>query len=175
MRLQFEMVPPPVKAPVQPLAASLDLVQGLRVEKSGHSQWRCSCCSQMQKPGSLQVWVPDSVCRGDPEWSVTEACRENAYNGFHSGWCIKCAPKAGKRHRAKDVCRSAAPSFVNYAKTRSLPVLLGLTHVETLRAIWGGNGFFLWLLNSAFGIAALVSVLVFAVVIAAIGFVGDYK
>ncbi len=86
----FKEVPPPAEAPVQQEAGQLGLPKGVRVEH-GHRQWRCSCCSQMQPPNSLQAWIPDSVRRGDPAWSVTEACRVNAYNGSSSAWCIKCA------------------------------------------------------------------------------------
>lgn len=90
---KFEPVPPPAKAPVQELAESLGVCVGLRVEKSLGGQWRCACCSRMQPAGTWLVWVPDSVRRGDPSWSVTEAARVNAFNGHSSGWCLSCAPK----------------------------------------------------------------------------------
>lgn len=93
----FEQVPPPDKAPEQSEAKKLGLVTGLRAERSRNRPWRCGNCSTMQPGGSTQVWVPDSVRRGDPEWSVTEACRQNAWNGHHTAWCLKCAPKAKKK------------------------------------------------------------------------------
>lgn len=87
---RFEMVPAPTKAPEQKEAGQLGLATGIRVEQS-HHQWRCACCLQMQRPNSLAAWLPDSVQQGDPAWSVTEACRQNAYNGSFSAWCIPCA------------------------------------------------------------------------------------
>jgi hypothetical protein len=83
---------PPKKVPAQGMAYDLGLCDGLRVELSDH-QYRCSNCNVMQKPNSLMVWVPDNVKSGDPEWSISEQCRINAYNGDHSAWCMKCAPK----------------------------------------------------------------------------------
>lgn len=100
---RMEEVPPPREAPVQNEAEQLGLCRGLRAEKSRFGQWRCSCCHKMQREGDWQVWVPDSVMRGDPEWSVTEAARQNAWNGHLSAWCLKCAPKgspATKQDRA---------------------------------------------------------------------------
>jgi hypothetical protein len=93
--LRFEQVPPPKEAPIQDIAETLGLCAGLRAERSSH-QYRCSECHRMQPNGSWLVWVPDSVRRGDPAWSVTEACRTNAFNGTGSGWCLSCAPKALK-------------------------------------------------------------------------------
>jgi hypothetical protein len=89
----FEEVPPPAQAPVCDTANALGLAVGLRAERANWGQWRCACCHKMQPNESWQVWVPDSVRKHDPIWSVTEAARENAYNGHLSAWCLKCAPK----------------------------------------------------------------------------------
>lgn len=103
MKFQMQIVPPPEKAPIQSLAAELGLCNGLQAEQRD-SQSRCSCCAQMMPKGSWLVWVPDSIRRGDPSWAVTEAARENAFNGHWSGWCLDCArllsghTKSPKRH-----------------------------------------------------------------------------
>lgn len=102
----FVEVPPPAKVPVQGAAEALGLVPGLRAEKSRGGGWRCSNCHQMQPGGSWEVWVPDSVRHGDPESAITEACRRNAYNGHHSAWCLKCAPKVSRAERR----RAAVPT-----------------------------------------------------------------
>ena len=93
----FELVevPPPQKAPVQDIAETLGLVNGLRAHRSD-DQFRCAECSKMQPNGSWMVWVPDGTGRSDPAWSVEERCRQNAWNGESSGWCLACAPKAPK-------------------------------------------------------------------------------
>lgn len=92
----LEEVPPPKTAPVQDRARELGLPDGLKVETPRDSrQWRCCSCSRMQRPNSEQVWVPDGVLPGDPAWSVTETCRQNAYNGNYSAWCLKCAKSLG--------------------------------------------------------------------------------
>lgn len=92
----FTEVPPPAQAPIQTRAQELGLPAGLRVE-TDRSQWRCANCHMMQPGGSEQVWVPDGVCAGDPEWSVTEAARLGAYNGDSSAWCLRCARKFSGR------------------------------------------------------------------------------
>jgi hypothetical protein len=101
----FEEVPPPAAAPVQPRAKELGLLDGLHAHETDHP-YRCGWCSQMQPSGSLQVWVPDGVRRGDPSWSVKEAARRGAYNGHSTAWCLKCARKLGgerrERHQASD-------------------------------------------------------------------------
>lgn len=71
------------------------LCKGLKARRS-NSSYRCSSCSQMQPAGALMVWVPDSVQRGDPAWSVTDACERNALNGHSSGWCVRCARSLGR-------------------------------------------------------------------------------
>lgn len=87
------MVPPPEKVPIDPLASELGLCDGLRVQKDNTRQWYCGCCRKAQLPNSYEVWVPDSVVRGESESSVSEKCRLNSRNGEFSAWCIKCAPK----------------------------------------------------------------------------------
>jgi hypothetical protein len=86
----FIEVPPPEQAPTDELGEAYGLPKGLHFDSTG-DEWRCASCSVMQKPDSPLVWVPDGVRRGDPEWSVTESARRNAYNGHSSGWCLKCA------------------------------------------------------------------------------------
>lgn len=95
MGWSFQEVPPPKAAPIQDRAKELGLLDGLQVEASRHGQWRCSNCNEMQPSGVDRVWVPDSVRAGDPAWSVTEACRVNAYNGHCSAWCMSCALRLG--------------------------------------------------------------------------------
>lgn len=97
MEFRLEQVPPPDTAPVFPKARDLGLADGLRVEVS-NSQYRCGECWKMQPRDSLSVWVPDGVRKGDPVWSVTESCREYAYNGSFTSWCVSCAKSlsAGK-------------------------------------------------------------------------------
>lgn len=89
-------VPPPSKSPFDEKANSLGLVRGLRAQKS-RDQYRCFACSQMQKPDSWLVWVPDAVRLGDPAWSVSEFARQSAFNGTSSGWCLKCAQTLGRK------------------------------------------------------------------------------
>jgi hypothetical protein len=101
MELEMKMVSPPEKAPVQSLAASLGLVRGLRVE-TAHRQYRCEACSRMQPRGSYEVWVPDWTQRNDPAWAIEERCRESAYNGSWTAWCLSCAPKAPRPPRSAD-------------------------------------------------------------------------
>lgn len=83
-------VPPPAIAPIDQSAEELLLVPGLRAERRS-SQFRCASCDKMSPNGSWLVWVPDSVRKGDPAWSVSESCRQGAFNGSGSGWCLKCA------------------------------------------------------------------------------------
>lgn len=45
----------------------------------------------MKRRNDIGVVVPDLVSMGDPEWSVVEAARENAFNGSFSTWCLSCA------------------------------------------------------------------------------------
>ena len=96
-RMEFREVPPPSEAPVQDKAEQLGLVRGLQVDDGEYAmdhQWRCGQCRRMQPIGSPQVWVPDNIRKSDPDWAVTEACRQNAFNGHATAWCLKCAPKA---------------------------------------------------------------------------------
>ena len=91
----FVPVPPPSEAPRHSRGEELGLPRGIRVEQS--SAFRCASCERMQPPGEM-AWMPDSVERRDPEWSVTEAARQNAYNGMLSGWCIGCARKMARAY-----------------------------------------------------------------------------
>lgn len=101
---QLVPVPPPTKAPVQDIAETLDLVDGLEVEKAGAGGWRCDNCSRYQTdPGAWQVWVPDSVMPHDRGDEVTEQCRSMAYNGEFSAWCLPCARKLGRSKRLREM------------------------------------------------------------------------
>lgn len=71
------------------------IVEGLRSEKSDH-QFRCSWCQKMQPAGSWMVYVPDSVLKGDPAWSIKDTLSRTRFNGSYSGWCVACAPKDPK-------------------------------------------------------------------------------
>lgn len=113
MEVRFEEVPPPENAPVHQIAETLGVANGLRAERAIRGQWRCGCCSKMQPDKSWQVWVPDSVRRGDPVWSVTEAARRGAYNGGWTAWCLSCAPKAPKQPVTADTGRQASNSFLD--------------------------------------------------------------
>lgn len=87
---------PPAEVPVDEKARSLGLVDGLRAEES-ERPYRCDPCNQMQPAGSVIVWVPRGVLPSDPEWSIKETGRENAFNGHWSGWCLGCAKKLGRK------------------------------------------------------------------------------
>lgn len=95
-------VPPPATVPVDQVADTLGLCHGLRATRTD-DQYRCACCREMRPPESWIVWVPDGVLKGDPEWSVTESSRRNAYNGHHSGWCLECAKQFTKTVAAAPV------------------------------------------------------------------------
>ena len=93
---RFVEVPPPAKAPIEKSAGKYNLLPSLKAETSDH-QFRCDNCNRMQPLGSVMVWVPDGTMPWDPDWSVTERCRLNAYNGNASGWCLNCAKKLGNK------------------------------------------------------------------------------
>lgn len=95
LRGGFVEVPPPVVAPTDQFAETLGLLQGLRAEKKSY-RFRCANCSTMQQSGSWLVWVPDSVMKNDDAEEVIEQCRQSAYNGSGSGWCLPCAKGLGK-------------------------------------------------------------------------------
>lgn len=82
-------------------ADAFGLCDGLHASRS-QSQYRCSECHTMQRAGSWQVFVPRSVQRHDPNWSVTEAVRRSAHNGQWIAWCIDCAPKKKSPDRQSD-------------------------------------------------------------------------
>jgi hypothetical protein len=102
MKYRFEEVPPPKDVPVHQIAETLGLLPGLRADRS-MSNFRCSNCSTYQMTGSWLVWVPDGVMSADSAEVIAEQCRQNAYNGHHSGWCIECAKKLGKNALAPAV------------------------------------------------------------------------
>lgn len=80
--------------PIVPNADSFGLVRGLRVEVA-ERQFRCGECCRMRRSGSLKVWVPDGVMRGDPDWSIEERTHDLLRYGHASAtaWCLSCAPK----------------------------------------------------------------------------------
>lgn len=80
---------PPAEAPVQELAASMGLIDGLRAQRTDR-EFCCASCFKMSVQG-WQVWVPDRVRREDAPASVTEQCRRRAFNGSFSAWCVSCA------------------------------------------------------------------------------------
>lgn len=77
-------------------AYGLGLVSGLRAVHS-RDGYLCAWCEKKIRPGSWVVWVPDEVNRRDHPVVVQEACRRNAYVGYFSAVCVRCAPKAKSR------------------------------------------------------------------------------
>lgn len=112
----FEEVPPPPETPIQPEADALGLAPGLRVERS-RSMGRCGQCREWQFENSLTVWVPDQLRMGDPVEAVTEICRQNAYNGQFSSWCLECALKLSGKKAAP--CKKTAISIWQTIKRRT--------------------------------------------------------
>jgi hypothetical protein len=92
--VQGAPVPPPVKAPLYARATRLGLLPFFRVDER-NSPFKCGNCHTFQPGPTNLVWVPDTVLVGDPAWVIEEACRENARNGHHSGWCVLCAARLG--------------------------------------------------------------------------------
>jgi hypothetical protein len=91
----FVQVQPPKKPIVQQAAEALGLLPGLTVDVEDR-EYRCSNCNEMQRPGSLEVMVPDSVSLSNSPEEIIETCRRQAYNGTGSGWCVSCAYKLGR-------------------------------------------------------------------------------
>jgi hypothetical protein len=124
MKAMMQEVPPPTTAPVDDIAETLGLCDGLRPWKADH-QSRCSNCDQMQRSNSWMVWVPDSVKSSDPDWSVTEACRLNAYNGHSSGWCLKCALGFSKKALRSETTMTTARFIVFYVLLLAMIFMIG--------------------------------------------------
>ncbi len=85
-------MPPPKTAPVQKAAVDL---RGLGAEST------LTLVNGARQAGSLEGRVVDvsaiplfAIDRVD---IVTGGCRQNAYNGNSSAWCVKCAPKAPRK------------------------------------------------------------------------------
>ena len=93
IKLSVTEVPPPKDAPINPVAVNLGLLSCMKVHNSSNGAYRCCNCNKMQPSEMPLVEVPDEVRMGDPIWSIIEAYRTNAYNGYFSGWCISCAKK----------------------------------------------------------------------------------
>lgn len=137
MNSPFVIVPPPTVPPknfIDPKAKALGLCDGLRVEHDDedYHQWRCHACGHMQI--GVMVWVPDSVMKGDPQWSVTAACLRNYYNGHHSGWCIPCA-KTFKKEQPPWQKNKLQPPEQNAALQKSCGVMQRILNrtIETCR------------------------------------------
>jgi len=91
-QLSIVPVPPPEIAPSYPDAEALGLPRGLRLE-TDHDSWRCCACSTMQLAGSIGVWVPSGLRKGDSIEMFTEVARLSAFNGESMLWCLKCVPR----------------------------------------------------------------------------------
>lgn len=99
-RFVLEKVPAPTRAIVHDLAETLGLCAGLRAERY-NDKFSCTTCHRLYAKGNWLVWVPDSVwlSRNLPTELVTEACRQNTYNGHWSAWCLACAHKLGTPYK----------------------------------------------------------------------------
>lgn len=89
MNISMTPTPPPEAAPLDPRADHLGLIAGLKAIKDG--QFRCASCRKLSERDAWLVWVPGAVRHGDSPAAVEEACRQNAFNGHTSGWCLPCA------------------------------------------------------------------------------------
>ena len=89
----MQIVPPPKKVLIQPLALSLNLVDGLRAEKSTYDICKCGWCNKVIKEGGVIVWVSNSINKNDSIKVMIEKSRHSACNGAGHGICLKCAPK----------------------------------------------------------------------------------
>ena len=95
MKFTMTEVPPPKEVPVHQIAETIGLLPGLTAHKDSGG-WRCDNCGRMQAGKSVWiVWVPDGVSITDSAENISEACRQSAYNGSGSGWCLKCAKALG--------------------------------------------------------------------------------
>lgn len=110
MSLEFREVPPPKEAPRDEIASAFGLVRGLRYEDTGRMS-RCSSCSRMRDGGG--AWVPDGLRIGDDAKAVTETCRQNAYNGMSSWWCLECAQQLGKEPTVAATIQRAAGTILD--------------------------------------------------------------
>lgn len=90
----------PARAAQRQICAALGLLPGLRAERSSDRQWRCAACKSMQAGRSWQIWVSDSVRKGDAPERVIEEARRSAFNGHGSAWCLGCARALGGPLRA---------------------------------------------------------------------------
>lgn len=93
-KVSLKEVPPPDAPPEHLGSSELGVLACLRVSEDC-DMYRCANCSQMQKSGSCQVWVPDGVRPRDPAWSIQEIARKTAFNGDSSAWCLACARRLG--------------------------------------------------------------------------------
>ena len=91
---EFRMVPPPEKAPQFTLAKKLGLHPCLKVDESSGG-WRCGYCNKIQRPG-YEVWLGENTSFFDSASDIEESCRQRAYNGESTAWCLSCARGVGK-------------------------------------------------------------------------------
>jgi hypothetical protein len=94
MNIRMQETPPPKEIPVDEAAQCLGLIAGLRAEQDHHGG-RCANCHTYEVGPRWLIWVPDSVQLGDSVAAISDQCRCNAFNGYFSGWCLKCAKRLG--------------------------------------------------------------------------------
>lgn len=99
--IELEEVPPPKKAPIDQIAETMGLVNGLKVERNQFNPFRCASCGSFIKKGEWTVLVPYGVRYGDDAKDVEEAARLSAFNGHFTSWCLSCAPKKPRLERIK--------------------------------------------------------------------------
>lgn len=102
MKYELIKVQPPNETTIDPIGETIGLCYGLKTERS-MGQFRCAECNRMQPAGSLIVWIPHTVKSSDSEWSITEAARQNTYNGKFTSWCRSCAPKKSNKFIMKKI------------------------------------------------------------------------
>jgi hypothetical protein len=107
--LEFTRVPAPESAPTVPGAADLDILPFLRFTDQAGTGCRCSNCRRLIHPGDKLIWVPDMVQITDSLADIQEVCRQQAFNGSSSGWCLSCARKLGKSRRQLNVATEELP------------------------------------------------------------------
>ncbi len=173
-RFMLTRVPPPDKAPVQSEAQEIGLVRGLRVSPAT-SSYRCASCRRMRQEGSPMVHVPDSVQRGDPAWSVEEACRQNAFNGTFSGWCLECAPKQPASETPQARRLDDMHGYVPPTPRRKFPALAVWGAVAILLA--AGGYLFVFGVTHAWsdGLVSPVSITIGGVLVVLGGLLGSVK
>lgn len=113
MKLIINLVPPKA-APVDQIGETLGLCKGLRVDRADRP-FRCHSCLTMEIRSTI-VWVPDGLRIGDSQEVVVEICRQSAYNGCYSGWCLKCAQRLSGKSWVKTTVTPTAASLAAKVK-----------------------------------------------------------